>query len=76
MKPRSTSMSAVRSDEASPRSRCPTNGDITMARSDRSTPPNQRPPPSPPTITRVPRGVRTRRRSASVRLPPVSMITS
>ena len=47
-----------------------------FTRSCRSMPPNHRPPPSPPTMTRVPFGVRVRRRRANVEFPPMSRIRS
>ena len=54
----------------------PTNRESTSARIWRSVPPSQRPPVSPPTITRVPFGVSARLRRDSEELPPMSRITS
>src|SRR5215207_2467855 len=54
-----------------------TNGDSASARIERPmAPPINRPPPSPPTSTRVPAGVRARRSCDSDRLPPMSRIRS
>src|SRR5919108_4399986 len=52
------------------------NRDTTGARRLRRNPPSHRPPPSPPTMTNVPLGVRARRSCDSVRRPPVSTMTS
>ena len=71
----SASRSAWRVTATNITSRWRTNGDSTVARSCRPSRTSGLPP-SPPTITSLPRGASTRRRSDSGRLPAQSTITS